>query len=295
MMHPAHIAIIMDGNGRWATARHLPRVAGHQQGVESVRAIIEACLKKEISCLTFFGFSSENWRRPKAEVDFLLGLFGRLLQTEVKGLCDNGVRLKIIGDRSVFSDRLKEAIADAEIQTQKGTRLNLTIAFNYGGRWDILQATKQLVQKAVEGVIDPQHIDEKSISQHLALADLPEPDLLIRTSGEYRISNFLLWQCAYTELYFSDVLWPDFREPQLEIALMAYAQRQRRFGNINVGVDRCVDLVSVDDEHVDPIDAEASVGAGLCAGPAPICDGSVFDAPALGQNSNPLPRLAGEG
>ncbi len=232
MTHPAHIAIIMDGNGRWATARHLPRAAGHQQGVESVRAIIEACLKKEIPCLTFFGFSSENWRRPRAEVDFLLGLFGRLLQTEVKALCDNGVRLNIIGDRTAFSDRLKAAIRDAEDQTQKGTRLNLTIAFNYGGRWDLIQAMKQLAQKVAQGAIDPQHIDEQSIRQHLSLADLPEPDLLIRTSGEYRISNFLLWQCAYTELYFSDVLWPDFREPQLDLALAAYAHRQRRFGNI---------------------------------------------------------------
>ncbi|MBP6103849.1 MAG: isoprenyl transferase [Gammaproteobacteria bacterium] len=229
---PSHIAIIMDGNGRWASARHLPRMAGHQQGVESVRAIIEACLKKEIACLTFFGFSSENWRRPKAEVDFLLSLFSRLLKTEIKALSDNGVRLRIIGDRSVFPESLKAAIHEAEAQTYSGTRLNLSIAFNYGGRWDLVQAMKQVVEKAMQGAIDPQKLDEDSISRHLALADLPEPDLLIRTSGEYRISNFLLWQCAYTELYFSDVFWPDFREAQLETALIAYAHRERRFGNV---------------------------------------------------------------
>jgi undecaprenyl diphosphate synthase len=237
MSMPTHIAIIMDGNGRWANARHLPRIAGHQQGVESVRAIIEACLKKEIPCLTFFGFSSENWRRPKAEVDFLLGLFGRLLKTEIKALSDNGVRLRVIGDHSVFPESLKAAISEAEAQTDSGTRLNLSIAFNYGGRWDLVQAMKQVVEKAMQGTIDPQKLDEDSISRHLALADLPEPDLLIRTSGEYRISNFLLWQCAYTELYFSDVFWPDFRGPQLETALAAYAHRERRFGNVSEDVE----------------------------------------------------------
>ncbi len=230
MSMPTHLAIIMDGNGRWASARHLPRIAGHQQGVESVRVIIEACLKKDIRCLTFFGFSSENWQRPKAEVDFLLGLFGRLLKTEIQALCENGVRLRVIGDRSVFSDSLKRAVSEAETQSEKGTRLHLSIAFNYGGRWDILQAVQQLAQKAAQGEINLQQLDEGSLSGHLALADLPDPDLLIRTSGEYRISNFLLWQCAYTELYFSDVCWPDFREPQLDAALMAYAHRQRRFG-----------------------------------------------------------------
>ncbi len=232
MSRLSHLAIIMDGNGRWANARHLPRIAGHQQGVESVRAVIEACLKKEIPCLTFFGFSSENWARPKAEVDFLLGLFARLLKTEVKALCDNGVRLRVIGDRTAFPESLKEAVLEAEAQSQHGTKLNLSIAFNYGGRWDILQATKQLAAEAVRGDIALENLDEHSISRRLALADLPEPDLLIRTSGEHRISNFLLWQCAYTELYFSEVFWPDFREAALEAALTAYAQRQRRFGKI---------------------------------------------------------------
>ena len=271
MSTPSHIAIIMDGNGRWASARHLPRIAGHQQGVESVRAVIEACLKKEIACLTFFGFSSENWRRPKAEVDFLLGLFGRLLKTEIKALSDNGVRLRIIGDRSVFPESLKAAVQEAETQTRSGTRLNLSIAFNYGGRWDLVQAMKQVVEKAMQGTIDPQQLDEDSISRHLALADLPEPDLLIRTSGEYRISNFLLWQCAYTELYFSDVFWPDFRDAQLETALIAYAHRERRFGNIPENTeesDEHVNPISDGgvDQHVDPV----SVGAGLSAGPESI-------------------------
>ena len=260
MSMPTHIAIIMDGNGRWASARHLPRIAGHQQGVESVRAVIEACLKKEIACLTFFGFSSENWRRPKTEVDFLLGLFGRLLKSEVKALSENGVRLRVIGDRSVFPESLKAAVQEAEAQTRSGTRLNLSIAFNYGGRWDLVQAMKQLASKVQCGDLNPECIDEQSISQHLALADLPEPDLLIRTSGEYRISNFLLWQCAYTELYFSDVFWPDFREAQLETALIAYAHRERRFGNIVEDTDVGAD------QHVDPSD----VGAGLRAGPESI-------------------------
>jgi len=271
MSMPSHIAIIMDGNGRWASARHLPRIAGHQQGVESVRAIIEACLKKDIACLTFFGFSSENWRRPKAEVDFLLGLFGRLLKTEIKALSDNGVRLRVIGDRSVFPESLKAAITEAEAQTRSGTRLNLSIAFNYGGRWDLVQAMKQVVEKAMQGAIDPQQLDEDSISRHLALADLPEPDLLIRTSGEYRISNFLLWQCAYTELYFSDVFWPDFREAQLETALIAYAHRERRFGNV------AEDIEEASDEHVNHMsDGDAdqyrhpTVGTDLRSGPESI-------------------------
>lgn len=274
MSMPSHIAIIMDGNGRWASARHLPRIAGHQQGVESVRAVIEACLKKEIACLTFFGFSSENWRRPKAEVDFLLGLFGRLLKTEIKALSDNGVRLRVIGDRSVFPESLKTAVQEAEAQTRSGTRLNLSIAFNYGGRWDLVQAMKQVVEKAMQGTIDPQQLDEDSISRHLALADLPEPDLLIRTSGEYRMSNFLLWQCAYTELYFSDVFWPDFREAQLETALIAYTHRERRFGNIVENTEESV----VTDEHVNPMfDGGAdqhvdpvSVGARIEAAPESI-------------------------
>ncbi len=275
MSMPSHIAIIMDGNGRWASARHLPRMAGHQQGVESVRAIIEACLKKEIACLTFFGFSSENWRRPKAEVDFLLSLFSRLLKTEIKALSDNGVRLRIIGDRSVFPESLKAAIYEAEAQTYGGTRLNLSIAFNYGGRWDLVQAMKQVVEKAMQGAIDPQKLDEDSISRHLALADLPEPDLLIRTSGEYRISNFLLWQCAYTELYFSDVFWPDFREAQLETALMAYAHRERRFGKVSEDVAEASDGA---DEHTDLEIAVAHIHTD-----------------AIMQNSNSLLSEAGEG
>ena len=275
MSTPSHIAIIMDGNGRWASARHLPRIAGHQQGVESVRAVIEACLKKEIACLTFFGFSSENWRRPKAEVDFLLGLFGRLLKTEIKALSDNGVRLRIIGDRSVFPESLKAAVQEAETQTRSGTRLNLSIAFNYGGRWDLVQAMKQVVEKAMQGTIDPQQLDEDSISRHLALADLPEPDLLIRTSGEYRISNFLLWQCAYTELYFSDVFWPDFRDAQLEAALIAYAHRERRFGNIVEDVAEASDGA---DEYTD-----------LEIGAAHVHTDSIM------QNAHSIPRLTGEG
>ena len=230
--HPNHIAMIMDGNGRWAKSRHLPRMMGHQQGVESVRAIIGACLKKQIPILTLFGFSSENLRRPQSEIDFLFSLFLRLLKTEIKALIENGVRLNVVGNQSVFSTPLKEAIAQAQEQSQKADRLTLNIAFNYGGRWDLLEATRTLSQKVSDGLLVPEQITETLLTEHLALGHLPDPDLLIRTSGEYRMSNFLLWQLAYTELYFTDVFWPDFREPQFEAALEAYANRQRRFGNI---------------------------------------------------------------
>jgi undecaprenyl diphosphate synthase len=230
--HPSHVAIIMDGNGRWAAARHLPRMMGHQQGVESVRVMIEACLKKQIPYLTLFGFSSENWRRPQAEIDFLFALFLRLLKTEIKALIENGVRLNVVGDYSAFSDSLKEAIVAAQEQSQKADRLTLNIAFNYGGRWDLLEAARKVSQKVSQGLLLPEQITETVFAEHLALGHLPDPDLLIRTSGEYRISNFLLWQLAYSELYFSDVFWPDFRGSQFEAALEAYANRQRRFGNI---------------------------------------------------------------
>jgi len=229
---PRHVAIIMDGNGRWAKQRLLPRIAGHQQGVESVRAVISACVKKGVSCLTLFTFSSENWGRPESEVNFLFGIFLRSLRTETKTLHENGVRLKIIGDTSCFSEELQTAIAVSETLTAENTKLQLNIAFNYGGRWDILEATRQLSQRVLEGELNPTQISEAVFREHLALADCPEPDFLIRTSGEYRISNFLLWQFAYTELYFTSTFWPDFREAQFEEALKAYTQRQRRFGYI---------------------------------------------------------------
>lgn len=228
---PRHVAIIMDGNGRWAKKRLLPRVAGHQQGLESVRAIITACVKKEISCLTLFTFSSENWRRSENEVSFIFGIFLRSLHNETKTLHENNIRLKIIGDRSAFSEELKTAIFEAEQLTEKNTGLKLNIAFNYGGRWDIIEATRALGKKIAAGELLPDQISAENFSKQLSLSDCREPDLLIRTSGEYRVSNFLLWQLAYTEMYFTETYFPDFREAQFEEALTAYAKRQRRFGS----------------------------------------------------------------
>lgn len=230
MKIPQHVAIIMDGNGRWAKKRLLPRIAGHQQGLESVRAIITACVKKAIPCLTLFTFSSENWRRSEHEISFIFGIFLRSLRNETKTLHENNIRLKIIGDRSTFSEDLKAAILTAEALTQQNTGLQLNIAFNYGGRWDIVKASRELAKKIAARALLPEDISVENFSEHLALASCPEPDLLIRTSGEYRISNFLLWQLAYTELYFTETYFPDFREAQFEEALVAYAKRQRRFG-----------------------------------------------------------------
>ncbi len=231
MKLPRHVAIIMDGNGRWAKKRLLPRVAGHQQGIESVRAIITTCVKKEIPCLTLFTFSSENWRRSENEISFIFGIFLRSLRNETKALHENNIRLKIIGDRSAFSDELKSAILDAEKTTENNTGLKLNIAFNYGGRWDIVEASRKVAEQVAAGTLKPAEISADIFNQHLSLADCSEPDLLIRTSGEFRISNFLLWQLAYTELYFTSTYFPDFREAQFEEALSSYAKRQRRFGS----------------------------------------------------------------
>ncbi len=230
MKLPKHVAIIMDGNGRWAKRRLLPRVAGHQQGLESVRAIINACLKKNIGCLTLFTFSSENWNRSQTEIDFLFGIFLRSLKNEMHKLQEHGVRLKVIGSKQGFSDELNAAIKTAENLTAENTQLQLNIAFNYGGRWDIVEATRSISHQIAAGMLLPEEVNASLFQRHLSLSDCPEPDLLIRTSGEYRISNFLLWQFAYTELYFTDTYFPDFREEQFEEALLAYSKRQRRFG-----------------------------------------------------------------
>jgi undecaprenyl diphosphate synthase len=231
MKLPMHVAIIMDGNGRWAKQRLLPRVAGHQQGAESARVIITACAKKKIPYLTLFAFSSENWKRPAGEVHFLLDLFLKSLKSEIDELHKNQIRLKIIGDKTRFSHELQRAITFAEELTHENRGLQLNIALNYGGRWDIVQATQTLCKKVTSGELDPQTISEDSFKSYLSLADCAEPDLLIRTSGEYRLSNFLLWQFAYSELYFAETLWPDFRETQFEAALKSFAERQRRFGS----------------------------------------------------------------
>lgn len=227
---PQHVAIVMDGNGRWAQARSLPRHAGHKAGVASVRAVTEACGKLGIKALTLFAFSSENWERPQAEVSVLMELFLRALQRETSRLARNNVRLRLIGDRTRFPPRLQEEIAAAEEKTANGTGLQLTIAASYGGRWDLTQAAAAAARAALAGELRPEQITPERLEGYLSTAGLPEPDLLIRTGGERRISNFLLWQFAYTELYFTDVLWPDFRAPELAQAFADFARRQRRFG-----------------------------------------------------------------
>ncbi len=232
MQIPDHIAIIMDGNGRWAKARFLPRIAGHKQGVEAVRTVVKACVKKKIAILTLWAFSSENWQRPVNEVNFLLSLILHALKEDVLELHKNNICLKVIGDRKSFSAELQTAMSDAEQLTQDNTGLRLNIALNYGGRWDIVQAARKLSEKVLRAEMTPGDITENTFQDMLSLAPLPDPDLLIRTSGEERISNYLLWQCAYTEFYFTDVLWPDFTEAEFDKALQAYASRQRRFGSI---------------------------------------------------------------
>ncbi len=230
---PRHVAIIMDGNGRWATARHLPRVAGHSRAVESVRAVIKASIESGIEYLSLFAFSSENWRRPPDEVSVLMRLFISSLQREIDGLVRNGVRLRIVGQIEAFEPRLQNLIADAQEKSVHNTALNLTICASYGGRWDILQAARRLALERAGG--EP---SERDFAQHLAMAFAPDPDLLIRTGGERRISNFMIWQLAYTELYFTDVLWPDFQARELAAALAWYAQRERRFGRTSEQLQR---------------------------------------------------------
>lgn len=229
--NPRHIAIIMDGNGRWAQKRRMPRAVGHQAGVKAVRAIVEYCAEAKIEVLTLFAFSSENWRRPQSEVSMLMGLFISTLQNEVEKLHRNNIRLRFIGDRTAFSEQLQTKIAEGEAQTRNNTGLTLVVAANYGGRWDMSEAFKKIAVKIESGEISIAEVDEKLISQHLSTSDLPEPDLFIRTGGEQRVSNFLLWQLAYTELFFTPTLWPDFNRQSLEEAIVSFRTRQRRFGH----------------------------------------------------------------
>jgi undecaprenyl diphosphate synthase len=224
---PRHIAIIMDGNGRWAKQRLLPRVAGHKRGVEAVREVVKGCVERGVEFLTLFAFSSENWRRPAEEVSFLMQLFIRALEQEVVRLHDNGIRLKIVGDLSAFEPRLVQLIRDAEGLTSGNTTLTLTVAANYGGRWDILQALNKMVLARPDRAGE---YSEAELAPFLAMSYAPEPDLFIRTGGEKRVSNFLLWQLAYTELYFTDALWPDFNRTHLAAAIESYRRRERRFG-----------------------------------------------------------------
>ena len=227
---PRHIAIIMDGNGRWANARHLPRAAGHKAGVNAVENIVSQCAKRGIELLTLFAFSSENWRRPEEEVGLLMSLFVSALENQLRRLHENNIRFKVIGDRSAFNAMLRRRIEEGERMTAENSGLTVNVAVNYGGRWDITQAIKVIAHRVAKGEIDASNISSEDVEAQLCLGSLPKPDFFIRTGGEQRISNFLLWQLAYTELYFTDVLWPDFDEERLCEALDSYAARQRRFG-----------------------------------------------------------------
>lgn len=227
---PKHIAVVMDGNGRWANKRHLPRVAGHKAGVNATRKIVENCAKNNIDALTLFAFSSENWNRPESEVSSLMSLFVSTIMAEVKKLNKKNVCVKFIGDRTRFSEKLQKSINDSEVLTKNNSGLQLNIAANYGGRWDVVNACKLIAEEVKNNKKAMQDIDEELFNSFISLSELPAPDLFIRTGGEQRISNFLIWQLAYSELYFVDTLWPDFTDEDFSAALKWYAGRQRRFG-----------------------------------------------------------------
>ena len=226
---PHHVAVVMDGNGRWAHKRLLPRIAGHRQGVESLRRCIRACTERGVAVLTVFAFSSENWSRPEEEVSGLMSLMGKALTNEVPELQQAGIRMFFVGERASLSPRMQQSLAQAEAATAANARMVLNVCFNYGGRWDIAQAAARVAASGAP-------VTEESLARATALAHVPDPDLLIRTGGEQRISNFLLWQCAYSELYFSDKLWPEFDELALDQAFAAYASRERRFGKTSAQV-----------------------------------------------------------
>lgn len=235
---PRHIAIVMDGNGRWAQQRHRPRTFGHRAGVKSVRTAVEFCRRRGIEALTLFAFSSENWQRPPTEVGALMDLFLRALEREVDSLHKNGVRLRFVGALEAFPEILRQRMQVATTRTAANTALTLSVAVNYGGRWDIAQATQAVVQAVVRGELLVEAITPETLAPYLCLSDLPAPDLFIRTAGERRISNFLLWQLAYCELYFIDTLWPDVDAACLECALEDFSQRERRYGKTSAQVAR---------------------------------------------------------
>lgn len=237
---PRHIAIVMDGNGRWAKQRMLPRVAGHRKGVEAVRRTVQACVRYGVESLTLFAFSSENWRRPAEEVSVLMKLFLKVLKTDINRMHREGIRLRIIGDLSAFGKELRDAIEEAEALTRGNSVLNLNIAANYGGRWDILQATRAMLRENALLANNPENIREEHLSPYLSLSDQAEPDLYIRTGGEQRVSNFLLWQLAYTEFYFTDRYWPEFGMDLLTEAIDSYNNRERRFGRTSEQLQQSV-------------------------------------------------------
>lgn len=230
---PNHVAVIMDGNGRWANSKGLTRVAGHKRGVDAVKGLIKNCVEFDIPVLSLFAFSSENWNRSQAEIDALMELLADALETQTKKLDENHICLRLIGDLSRFNARIQKLANSALAETQNNTKLTLNIAINYGGRWDISQAIKAIAQKVKLDDLDVRDIDEDLVAAHLSTAGLPDPDLFIRTSGEYRISNFMLWQAAYAEFYFTDTLWPDFDRTAFISALLSFSKRDRRFGEAN--------------------------------------------------------------
>jgi undecaprenyl diphosphate synthase len=227
---PEHVVIIMDGNHRWASARHLPGAAGHRAGAKRLRPIAKACAELGVKHLTVFAFSTENWYRPDAEVGLLMDLMRHVMRTEIDYLHEQGVRLRVIGEREQFAADIQEMMVSCESKTAENTRLNLSVAVNFGGRWDIVNAAKTLAQQVANGTLLPEEVNENAFASAMSLTDIPEPDLMIRTGGDHRISNFLLWDLAYTELYFTDIFWPDFDAAALQEAVATYAQRKRRFG-----------------------------------------------------------------
>jgi undecaprenyl diphosphate synthase len=227
---PNHIAIIMDGNNRWAKQRHLPKLAGHKAGLDAVRNVVETCLKQQVKCLTLFAFSSENWKRPEDEVKGLMSLFLMALKNEVRKLHKNNIRLRVMGDKSRFSETLQAHIREAEEKTANNDAMTLVIAANYGGEWDIVNAAQQCARDVQQGRVSPDQITRDYFEQYIGLPGVSAPDLYIRTGGETRVSNFMLWQAAYSELYFSDLYWPDFQEEALLAAIADYGRRQRRYG-----------------------------------------------------------------
>lgn len=230
---PEHVAIVMDGNGRWAERRGLARVEGHRAGIEAVKSVIQSCIENKVAILSLFAFSSENWTRPGAEVDFLMRLFIQALQQEIHALHEHGVSLRFIGDRKGLTQALAAEMEKAEKLTMNNSRLILNVAVNYSGKWDIIQAVQTLLDKHSAGQLNTAEVDDALFAKHLSTRDLPEPDLLIRTSGELRVSNFFLWQLAYTELYFTDVHWPDFTASEFAKALSSFGLRNRRFGRVS--------------------------------------------------------------
>jgi undecaprenyl diphosphate synthase len=235
---PRHIAIIMDGNGRWAKQRGLPRIIGHREGIKSVRTVVEACSELGVDVLTLYTFSTENWRRPKEEVSALMKLLLKTIQKEINDLIRNNVRLTVIGNLDLLPDAAKIGMLTAIEKTRSNTGLNLNLALSYGSREELVRAAKQIAVMAKSGELDPENISSDTIRKHLYTAEIPDPDLLIRTSGEFRISNFLLWQLAYTEIYVTDVLWPDFGKQDLQRAIADFQGRERRFGKVSEQLKR---------------------------------------------------------